>query len=102
MRQTGESTPWRLKVQPKLGDRRASRHEQVNARAEGIVTACAYCDIQLSQVQLGGRLEKSRIPVMTLPQFLGPALGILDEDLGMHMNRISPSRILESLTGVRY
>jgi heterodisulfide reductase subunit B len=72
------------------------------AGAEGIVTACAYCDIQLSQVQLGNRLEKSRIPVMTLPQFLGPALGILDEDLGMHMNRISPSRILESLTGVRY
>jgi heterodisulfide reductase subunit B len=72
------------------------------AGAEGIVTACAYCDIQLSQVQLGGRLEKSRIPVMTLPQFLGPALGILDGELGMHMNRISPSRILESLTGVRY
>jgi len=38
---------------------------------------------------------------MTLPQFLGPALGILDDDLGMHMNRTSPSRILESLTGVR-
>jgi len=71
------------------------------AGAEGIVTACAYCDIQLAQVQFGGRLEKSRIPVMTLPQFLGPALGILDDDLGMHMNRTSPSRILGSLTGVR-
>jgi heterodisulfide reductase subunit B len=71
------------------------------AGAAGIVTACAYCDIHLAQVQFGGRLEKSRIPVMTLPQFLGPALGILDDDLGMHMNRTSPSRILESLTGVR-
>lgn len=69
--------------------------------ADGIVTACSYCDIQLAQVQFGGRLEKSRVPVMTLPQFLGPALGILDDDLGMHMNRTSPSRILESLTGVR-
>lgn len=69
--------------------------------AEGIVTACTYCDIQLAQVQFGGRWEKSRIPVMTLPQFLGPAMGILDDDLGMHMNRTSPSRILESLTGVR-
>ena len=28
--------------------------------AEGIVTACAYCDIQLAQVQFGGRWEKSR------------------------------------------
>ncbi|MGY5856537.1 MAG: CoB--CoM heterodisulfide reductase iron-sulfur subunit B family protein [Candidatus Thorarchaeota archaeon] len=71
------------------------------AGAEGIVTACSYCDIQLAQVQFGGRWEKSRIPVMTLPQFLGPALGILDDELGMHMNRTSPSRILESLTGVR-
>ena len=71
------------------------------ASAEGIVTACAYCDIQLAQVQFGGRWEKSRIPVMTLPQFLGPALGIHDDELGMHMNRTSPTRILGSLTGVR-
>jgi len=72
-----------------------------DAGAAGIVTACSYCDIQLSQVQFGGRLEKSRIAVMTLPQFLGPALGILDDELGMHMNRTSPSQILGSLTGVR-
>lgn len=71
------------------------------AEADGIITACAYCDIQLSQVQFGGRLEKSRIPVMTLPQFLGPALGILDNELGMYLNRTSPSQILGSLTGVR-
>ncbi|MFW9808229.1 MAG: CoB--CoM heterodisulfide reductase iron-sulfur subunit B family protein [Candidatus Thorarchaeota archaeon] len=71
------------------------------AGGEGIVSACSYCDIQLTQVQFGGRWEKSRIPVMTLPQFLGPALGILDDELGLHMNRTSPSRILGSLTGVR-
>ncbi|MGY5857808.1 MAG: CoB--CoM heterodisulfide reductase iron-sulfur subunit B family protein [Candidatus Thorarchaeota archaeon] len=69
--------------------------------AEGIVTACANCDIQLAQVQFGGRWEKSRIPVLTLPQFLGPALGIDDEDLGLHLNRTNPSRIIGSLTGVR-
>ncbi|MHA1134925.1 MAG: CoB--CoM heterodisulfide reductase iron-sulfur subunit B family protein [Candidatus Thorarchaeota archaeon] len=71
------------------------------AGAEGIVTVCTYCDIQLAQVQFGGRWEKSRIPVLTLPQFLGPALGIDDEDLGLHLNRTSPSRILGSLAGVR-
>ncbi|MGY5879644.1 MAG: CoB--CoM heterodisulfide reductase iron-sulfur subunit B family protein [Candidatus Thorarchaeota archaeon] len=71
------------------------------AGAEGIVTACTYCDIQLAQVQFGGRWEKSRIPVLTLPQFLGPALGIDEDDLGLHLNRTSPSRILGSLTGVR-
>ena len=72
-----------------------------DAGAAGIVTGCVYCDIQLSQVQFGGRLEKSRVPVMTLPQFLGPAMGIIDDELGMHMNRTSPSQILDSLTGVR-
>jgi heterodisulfide reductase subunit B len=72
-----------------------------DAGAVGIVTACSYCDIHLSQVQFGGRLEKSRIPVITLPQFLGPAMGILDDDLGMYLNRTSPSQILRSLTGVR-
>jgi heterodisulfide reductase subunit B len=72
-----------------------------DAGAAGIVTVCSYCDIQLSQVQFGGRLEKSRVPVLTLPQFLGPAMGILDDELGMHMNRTSPSQILDSLTGVR-
>ena len=72
-----------------------------DAGAEGVVTTCAYCDIQLAQVQFGGRWEKSRIPVITLPQFLGPAMGILEDDLGMHMNRTSPGRILESLTEVR-
>ncbi len=69
--------------------------------AEGIITACTYCDIQLTQVQFGGRWEKSRIPILTLPQFLGPALGIDDEGLGLHDNRTSPSRILQSLAGVR-
>ncbi len=71
------------------------------AGAAGIVTACTNCDIQLSQVQYGNGMEKSRLPVMTLPQFLGPAMGISDDDLGMYMNRTSPSRIIESLTGVR-
>lgn len=72
-----------------------------DAGAAGIVTACTSCDIQLAQVQFGGRLEKSRIPVMTLSQFLGPALGISDDDLGLYMSRTSPSQIIGSLTGVR-
>ena len=72
------------------------------AGAVGIVTACTSCDIQLAQVQFGGRWEKSRIPVMTVSQFLGSAMGISDDDLGLYMNRTSPSRIIESLTGVRY
>ena len=90
---------WNEKLAGKIGLNKVRKAKE--SGADGIVTACAYCDIQLSQVQFGGRWEKSRIPVLTLPQFLGPALGIDDEDLGFHLNRISPSRILGSLAGVR-
>ena len=72
-----------------------------DAGAKGIITACAYCVVQLTHAQFGNRAGKTRIPVLTLPQFLGPALGILDDDLGIQMNRISPSRLLDSLTGMR-
>jgi heterodisulfide reductase subunit B len=70
-------------------------------KADGIVTACVFCDIQLTQVQFGeGVDEKERIPVLTLPQFLGPALGISPEKLGISFNKISPSRIFAGVMEV--
>ena len=72
-----------------------------DAGAKGIITVCAYCVMQLTHVQFGSKTGKTRIPVLTLPQFLGPALGILDDDLGFQMNRIDPSLLLESLIGMR-
>jgi heterodisulfide reductase subunit B len=71
-----------------------------NIRAEnvdGIVTACVFCDIQLTQIQFGddaGSAEK--IPVITLPQLLGPALGIDFDTLGISLTKISPQKILEA------
>lgn len=68
-----------------------------NENADGIVTACVFCDIQLTQVQFGeGSGDKPKIPVITLPQFLGPALGIDFDSLGIHLNKISPTPILEA------
>ena len=65
--------------------------------ADGIVTACVFCDIQLTQVQYGDEAgDKPKIPVITLPQFLGHALGIDDDSLGMQLIKISPQTILES------
>ncbi len=70
-----------------------------NIRAEsvqGIITACEFCDLQLTQVQFGDEAEGlDKIPVMTLPQFLGPALGIDFGSLGMELNRINPEAILQ-------
>ena len=72
-----------------------------NIRSEnvdGIVTACAFCDLQLSQIQfddLAG--DEPKIPVLTLPQFLGPALGINFAKLGMALNKINPQAMLQKV-----
>ncbi len=71
-----------------------------NIRSEnvdGIVTACVFCDIQLTQIQFGDDTEGlEKIPVITLPQLLGPALGIDPDTLGISLTKISPQKILET------
>lgn len=64
---------------------------------DGIVTACVFCDIQLTQVQFGDEAEDvPKIPVITLPQLLGPALGIDFHKLGISLTKIIPEKILEA------
>jgi heterodisulfide reductase subunit B len=67
----------------------------IRAGADGIVTACVFCDIQLTQVQFGDKAgDRKRIPVLPIPQFLGPALGIDEEALGVDLNKIDPHEII--------
>lgn len=71
------------------------------AGANGIVTACVFCNIQLTQVQFGeGTAGKDRIPVLTLPQFMGTAMGIDEETLGISLNKISPTVLLEFMSRI--
>ncbi|MHA2601836.1 MAG: CoB--CoM heterodisulfide reductase iron-sulfur subunit B family protein [Candidatus Thorarchaeota archaeon SMTZ1-83] len=64
--------------------------------AHGIVTACVFCNIQLTQVQFGeGSAGRDRIPVLTLPQFMGAAMGIDEDTLGIPLNKIRPTVLLE-------
>ncbi len=57
------------------------------AGAQGMVTACVFCDIQLTQVQFGEDTDSSKmIPVIPIVQFLGPALGIKEDVLGIELN----------------
>jgi len=78
---------------------RIGRDKIENIRAEkvqGIITACEFCDLQLTQVQFGDEVgDLPKIPVMTLPQFLGPALGIDFDSLGIELNKISPQPVLQ-------
>ncbi len=65
-------------------------------KADGIITACEFCDIQLTQIQFEDIAnDEPKIPVIPLPQFLGPALGIDFERLGIHLNKIDPQVILQ-------
>jgi heterodisulfide reductase subunit B len=67
------------------------------AKADGIVTACVFCDIQLTSVQFDEAVDPaSRIPVLTLPQFLGRAIGLDEDTLGIEFNKISPNGIMEA------
>jgi heterodisulfide reductase subunit B len=69
-----------------------------NEKADGIVTACVFCDIQLTQVQFGDMAgDEPKIPVLTLPQFLGHAMGIDFNSLGIQLNKISPEAILQEM-----
>ncbi len=69
-----------------------------NENADGIVTACVFCDIQLTQVQFGDMAgDEQKIPVLTLPQFLGPAMGIDFDSLGIQLNKIDPQAILQEM-----
>ncbi len=65
---------------------------------DGIITACEFCDIQLTQVQFDDLAEDApKIPVIPLPQFLGPALGINFDKLGIYLNKIDPQTILQKI-----
>lgn len=86
-------------IATKIGRKKISNIR--SSRAECIVTSCGLCTIQLAQVQFIGRVGTKRIPVLTLPQFLGPVLGIQDESLGLQKNRINPSQITDLLVKLR-
>lgn len=70
--------------------------------AMGVVTTCGFCDIQLTQVQFGEEMEATdRLPVLTLPQLVGAAFGMEEDELGIYLNKISPEAILETLQEVQ-
>ena len=72
--------------------------DAIAAGAQGMVTACVFCDIQLTQVQFGEDTDSSKmIPVIPIVQFLGPALGIKEDVLGIELNKTSPDIILSAL-----
>ncbi len=71
-----------------------------SAGADAMVLVCPFCDIMYDVNQK--RIEKQSeekfgIPVLFLPQFVGLALGLSPDNLGLKLNRVSVRSLLKTL-----
>jgi heterodisulfide reductase subunit B len=72
----------------------------VNARADCVVTPCAFCHFQFDtgQVELSERSKrKYELPVVFLTQLLGLALGMSSEEVGLDMNKTQVQSLIRRL-----
>lgn len=70
------------------------------AGANAIVTACPFCHIMydLNQLEIQTRFNETYdLPALHYPQLLGLAMGLGFEELGLHMNRVDATKIMEFL-----
>ena len=68
--------------------------------AECIVTPCAFCHLQFDRGQVDIRNQSGvdfNIPVLHYVQFLGHALGLEPEKLGLYKNAIPVDPVLNKL-----
>ena len=70
--------------------------ETVKKYADIMVTACPFCYLTYERCQLMTE-ESPNVPVVHYPQLLGLALGLEYDELGLEMNKIDASGILEFL-----
>jgi heterodisulfide reductase subunit B len=68
--------------------------------ADAMVLVCPFCDIMYDVNQR--RIEKQfgenfKIPILFLPQFVGLALGLSPQELGLKLNRVSVRALLKNL-----
>ena len=72
---------------------------------DGMILICPFCDVMFEQNQK--KIEKTfnnefNIPVLSLPQIIGIALGIPHEEIGLQINRIKLDSLLEKISeGIR-
>jgi heterodisulfide reductase subunit B len=70
--------------------------ETVKKYADIMVTACPFCYLTYERCQLMTE-ESPNVPIVHYPQLLGLALGLGYDELGLGMNKIDASSILEFL-----
>lgn len=80
----------------------AMKLECIKDNADAMVLLCPFCDIMydINQRRIETKLEKSYgIPVLYYPQLLGLALGFDARELGLEMNRVKTTKLLEKIGG---
>jgi len=66
----------------------------VKKYADLMVTVCPFCYLTYERCQLMAE-ESPNVPIVHYPQLLGLALGLGYEELGLEMNKIDASRLLD-------
>ena len=70
------------------------------AQADAMILLCPFCDVMYDSNQR--KIEKVfqteyKLPILFYPQLLGLALGIEPDELGMKMNRVKPTELINKL-----
>jgi len=86
------------KISFTLASKKLDHVKATNADAIGLL--CPLCSVMYDRNQrvIERRLNKSySLPVLFYPQILGLALGLAPADLGLEMNRVKPTNLLDKL-----
>lgn len=72
----------------------------LGGNADAMVLVCPFCDIMydLNQKRIEAKFRESYgLPVLYYPQLLGLALGFDAQELGLGMNRVKTTKLLEKM-----
>jgi len=72
--------------------------ETVKRLGDALVTACPFCYLTYERCQLMQE-ENPNLPVLHVPQLLGLAMGLDEDELGISHNKVPPTCVLERLEG---
>ena len=72
--------------------------ETVKRLGDALVTACPFCYLTYERCQLMQE-ENPNLPVLHIPQLLGLAMGLDEDELGMGHNKVPSTVVLERLEG---
>lgn len=71
---------------------------EVKRLGDALVTACPFCYLTFERCQLM-QDENPGLPVLHIPQLLGLAMGLDEDELGVGHNKIPPTIVMEALEG---